>query len=155
MVLRFAPSEILTMAVELERRGIDFYRKLQKSASAGAQEVFAFLAGEEEKHLAFFSDLLGALEVEDTFVENEEVAGYVGAIVENGVLGKVLEDQLPPASSLADALEVGMQVEKESVLFYQGFSPLVNPAKKQWLEEVIEEEKRHFLKLAAMRKEMG
>jgi rubrerythrin len=79
----------------------------------------------------------------------------VGAIVENGVLGKVLKDQLPPASSLADALEVGMQVEKESVLFYQGFSPLVNPAKKQWLEEVIEEEKRHFLKLAAMRKEMG
>ncbi|MGC8777307.1 MAG: ferritin family protein [Candidatus Caldatribacteriaceae bacterium] len=155
MVLRFAPSEILTMAVELEKRGISFYRKLQESASSEVKKVFSFLAGEEEKHLAFFQELLGTLDAEGTFQENEELSGYLGAIVENGILGKVLADRLPPSPSLSDALEIGMQVEKESVLFYQGFSPLVNPARRRWLEDVIEEEKRHFLKLAVMRKEMG
>lgn len=154
MVLRFAPAEILGMAVELEKRGIDFYRRLQESAHQEVKNIFAFLAEEEEKHLAFFNDLLGTLETEETFQDNEEVTQYLGSIVESGILGKVLAGGVKP-SSLSDALETGIEVEKESVLFYQGFMPLVNPTKKGWLEKVIEEEKRHFLKLVALRKEMG
>ncbi|MEN3185165.1 MAG: ferritin family protein [Atribacterota bacterium] len=154
MVLRFAPAEILGMAVELERRGIDFYRRLQESAHQEAKKVFAFLAEEEEKHLAFFRGLLNTLEVEETLQDSEEETQYLGSIVENGILGKVLAGQVLP-SSLADALETGVAVEKESVLFYQGFIPLVNPTKRGWLEEVIAEEKKHFLKLVALRKEMG
>lgn len=154
MALRFAPAEILGMAVELEKRGIDFYRRLQESAHQEVKKIFAFLAEEEEKHLAFFDDLLNTVKTEETFQDNEEVTQYLGSIVESGILGKVLAGQVGP-SSLTDALETGMEVEKESVLFYQGFIPLVNPAKRGWLEKVIEEEKRHFLKLVALRKEMG
>lgn len=154
MVLRFAPLEILKMAVELEKRGIAFYQRLQKEASPEVKEAFSLLAKEEEKHLAFFSDLLETVGEERDFLDNEEVAAYLGAIVEHGVLGKVLAGQAPPFSSFKGALEFGMQVEKESILFYQGFSSLVDPGKKQWLEKVIEEEKRHFLKLAAMGKGM-
>lgn len=155
MVLRFAPLEILKMAVELEKRGIAFYQKLQREASKEAKEAFSLLAKEEEKHLAFFSDLLGVVGEEKNFVENEEVATYLGVIVEHGVLGKVLADHAPISSSFQDALEFGIEVEKESILFYQGFSPLINPSKREWLERVIEEEKKHFLKLTAMRKGMA
>ncbi|NSW75393.1 MAG: ferritin family protein [Candidatus Atribacteria bacterium] len=154
MVLRFAPAEILGMAVELEKKGIDFYRRLQESAHQEVKKIFAFLAEEEKKHLAFFNDLLSTLETEEAFQDNEEVTQYLGSIVESGILGKVLAGQVG-SSSLTDALETGIEVEKESVLFYQGFMPLVNPAKRGWLEKVIEEEKRHFLQLVALRKEMG
>ena len=159
MVLRFSPSEILETAKELERRGIDFYCQLaQLTSSPSAREVFSFLGEEEKKHLDFFTNLQKELDegVEIVFSTTDESINYLGAIVESGVLDQVLKGMnLTPAGiKMEDALEVGIEIEKESILFYQGLIPMVSPEKREWLDKVIKEEKKHFLRLQSMKREL-
>jgi len=155
MVLKFSSQEVVTMAVELEKKGIEFYSNLEKQAGRNpAGEVFSFLKGEEEKHLDFFSSLLSEIKEEDMVVDTrDETNSYLGAIVENGILGKVLKGTVPQPDKvdLTQAVELGIEIEKESVLFYQGLGVMVPPEKKGWLEKVISEEKKHFLRLIEMK----
>lgn len=144
------------MAVELERRGILFYEDLErKAAKEEGKKVFRFLANEERRHLEVFSDL--AERVEDTlFDATGEVAQYLGAIVDSGVLRQVLKGDVDVGGlGLLEALDIGIQVEKESILFYQGFLPLVPPEKRSWVEEVIAEEQKHLLRLSGLKEAMA
>ncbi len=155
MVFRFSPGEILTMATELERRGIAFYEGLEKkSPKEEGKRIFRFLADEERRHLEVFSRLLE--DTQDTLLdESGEVSQYLGTVVESGVLRKVLQGEIASeALGVFEALDIGIQVEKESILFYQGFFPFIAPEKANWLEEVIAEEKRHFIQLHTLKEEM-
>ncbi|WP_438314442.1 ferritin family protein [Candidatus Caldatribacterium sp. SIUC1] len=155
MAFRFAPSEILSMAVELERKGIAFYEHLKSRATReDGKTMFQFLADEERRHLETFTRLLE--ETGETIVdESGEVSQYLGSIVETGVLSKVLRGEVSAERmGLSEALSTGIQVEKESILFYQGFLPFVPREKQHWVEEVIAEEKRHFLRLARLKEEL-
>ncbi|MGQ9622846.1 MAG: ferritin family protein [Candidatus Caldatribacteriaceae bacterium] len=153
MVFRFSPQEVLGMAIELEQKGIILYESLTRRArTEDGKEMFHFLAEEEKRHLELFSRLLGETGEFD-FGNDEEVARYLGAIVEGGILAKVLEGGIDPEGfDVLEALEVGIQVEKESILFYQGFLPLVPPTQKTWVEKIVGEEKNHFLRLSELKK---
>lgn len=156
MVFRFSPKEILTMATELERRGIAFYEVLEKKTTQEeGKRIFRFLADEERRHLEVFSRLLES--APDTIIdESEETSRYLGAIVESGVLRKVLQGELNPEEvGTLEALDIGIQVEKESILFYQGFLPFVASEKKNWVEEVVAEERRHLVQLSALKEEVS
>lgn len=143
------------MATELERRGIVFYETLEKKTHAEeGRRIFRFLADEERRHLEIFSELLG--KVPEVFLDvDEEASRYLGAIVESGVLRRVLNGEVnTEVLGVSEALDTGIQVEKESILFYQSFLPFVAAEKRQWVEEVIAEEKRHFVRLSALREEV-
>lgn len=155
MAFRFSPKEILTMATELERRGIAFYEELEKKTSdEKGKGIFRFLADEERRHLEVFLGLLES--VAETFLDtDEEASRYLGTVVESGVLRKVLGGEVHPGIlGISEALDIGIQVEKESILFYQGFLPFVTPEKRKWVEEVVAEEKRHFIRLSALKEEI-
>lgn len=159
MVMRFSPQEILTMAVELEKKGAAFYEELaQKTTDPSAKEAFSLLKGEEEKHLEFFSSLLKEVNQETDFIDTmEETESYLRAIVEDGVLGKVLKGVGLPSSEagLVEVIGFGIEVEKESILFYQGFADFIPQEKMEWLQTVIDEERRHFVYLTGLKKEWG
>jgi len=157
LVLRFSPFEVLEMAKELERRGIDFYHRLaQLTSSSSTREIFSFLGKEEEKHLDFFTHLQEELNEGEQiiFSTTDESVNYLGAIVESGILDKVLKgvNLVPAGIDMKDALEIGINIEKESILFYQGLTPMVSAEKREWLDKVIEEEKKHFLRLQNMKR---
>lgn len=143
------------MATELERRGIAFYEGLEKQTHVEeGKRVFRFLADEERRHLEIFSELLG--KVPEVFLDmDEEASRYLGTIVESGVLRRVLNGEVnTEILGVPEALDTGIQVEKESILFYQSFLPFVAPEKRQWVEEVIAEEKRHFVRLSTLKEEI-
>jgi rubrerythrin len=155
VAFRFAPSEVLSMAVELERKGIAFYEHLKSRATReDGKRMFQFLADEERQHLETFTRLLE--ETGETVVDvNGEVSQYLGSIVETGVLSRVLKEEVSVEKmGFSEALGLGIQVEKESILFYQGFLPFVPREKQGWVEEVIAEEKRHFLRLVKLKEEL-
>ncbi len=157
MAMKFSPTEVLEMAVELEKRGIAFYRNLYNtSRDDSSKEVFSFLQQEEERHLEYFAEMIEKISDSPKYYETmDETTEYLGAVVENGVLGKVLNgvDLTGGDTSVSRALEVGMEVEKESVVFYQGMEPMVPEEKKDILSQVVQEERRHFLKLSKMKQE--
>lgn len=141
------------MAVELEKRGVAFYESLERrTATEDGRKVFRFLAEEEKKHLEIFSRLFE--DAGDMVFDSEgEVAQYLGAIVESGVLAKVLHGGISlESTSLSEALDIGIQVEKESILFYQSFVPFVVPEKRSWVEKVVAEEQKHFLHLKELQR---
>jgi len=73
------------------------------------------------------------------------------------VLGKVLQgiDLTQGDNSVEKALEVGMQVEKESVRFYESMEVMIPENKKEWLKKVVQEEKKHYAILLGIKKELG
>ncbi|MEI6156903.1 MAG: ferritin family protein [Atribacterota bacterium] len=157
--MEFSPSEILQMAEELERRGIDFYAGLiGKTNDPEAKKIFSLLENQEKQHLSFFQGIHQQLnEDRDPLVDTlDETTNYLGAIVENSILGKSLKgmDLLQGDSSVSRALAVGIEVEKESVLFYQGLEVMILPQKREWLNRVIQEEKKHFLTLIEIKKDV-
>ena len=48
-----------------------------------------------------------------------------------------------------------MEVEKESVKFYESMEIMVPESKKEWLKKVIQEEKKHYAILLGIKKELG
>ncbi|OQA57248.1 MAG: Rubrerythrin [Candidatus Atribacteria bacterium ADurb.Bin276] len=160
MAMRFSADEVLEMAVELERRGIAFYENLSKKTSdQKSREIFIFLGEEEKKHLEYFQKTKDDLNTQIDFVPDtmDETSNYLGSLIENGVLGKILQglDLTQGDSSIEKALEVGMEVEKESVKFYESMEIMVPESKKEWLKKVIQEEKKHYAILLGIKKELG
>jgi len=160
MAMRFSADEVLEMAVELERRGIAFYENLSKKTSdQKSREIFIFLSEEEKKHLEYFQNTKDDLNTQIDFVPDtmDETVNYLGSLIENGVLGKVLQgiDLTQGDNSVEKALEVGMQVEKESVRFYESMEVMIPENKKEWLKKVVQEEKKHYAILLGIKKELG
>src|SRR5512139_1501078 len=57
---KMTDKEALTAAIELEEKGIKFFREsAQKSRDKMAKEVFDFLAGEEIKHIEAIKEFYG------------------------------------------------------------------------------------------------
>ncbi len=55
----FTGSEIIELGVQIEKNGKDFYNTLlEKSESQKAKEIFQYLAGEEDKHIAVFQKMV-------------------------------------------------------------------------------------------------
>ncbi|NLJ37902.1 MAG: ferritin family protein [Candidatus Atribacteria bacterium] len=160
MTMRFSTDEILEMAVELERRGTVFYENLAKKTSdLKSREIFVFLSEEEKKHLEYFQKTKDDLNKQIDFEPDtmDETSHYLGSLIENGVLGKVLQglDLTQGDSSLEKSLNVGMEVEKESVNFYTSLEIMVPEAKKEFLKKIIQEEEKHYAILLGIKKELG
>src|SRR3989338_9457020 len=52
-------SDLLEVAIRIERSGMDFYKTLRNNAKdANARDTFSFLAAEEEKHIGVFRKIL-------------------------------------------------------------------------------------------------
>ncbi len=157
MAMKFSPAEVMEMAVELEKRGMVFYQNLyENSRDVSSKEIFSFLQKEEERHFEYFTDMIKNLgEVPTHYEIMDETTEYLGAVIEGGVLGKVLKgvDLTGGDTSLLRALDVGIEVEKESIIFYQGMEPMIPEGKIDILRQIILEEQRHFLKLTKMKEE--
>ena len=159
MAMRFSPDEVFEMATELERRGIVFYENLTKKTSdPKSKEIFIFLSEEEKKHLEYFQQTKNEFNTHPDYYPNtmDESVNYLGSLIENGVLGKVLKgiDLTQGDSSIEKALEVGMDIEKESVQFYESLDIMVPESKKEWLKKIIQEEKKHFSILSGIKKSL-
>ena len=144
----FRAGEIVGFAVRIEEIGEEFYRTL--AASVGNTDVkaaFDLLASEEREHIRIFKRLLDTVEKYEPPFESHsgEYEQYVKAFVQQNIFTKerIGEFKAKKASSEVEALEIGIDVEKDSIIFYNEM--------RNWVHEsehgVIEEEKRHLTKL--------
>ena len=59
----FSGSEIVQIGIQIEKNGRDFYNALEKqSTNKKGKEIFHYLAGEEEKHIKVFEEILSSAE---------------------------------------------------------------------------------------------
>ena len=151
----FNDAEALKIAVNIEEEGLEFYSTLVKNAKdRKVKEIFSKLASDEKEHLARFQKAL--LEITDSAsrtqgCEDYTVDLYLRYLVDTGVFtqkGEAKRIALEIKTDI-DALRIGIQAEKDSILYYtEAAKNTKYPAGKMALEQLANEEKKHLKLLA-------
>lgn len=155
MAIKFNADEIFEMAEEIERNGAKFYRKAaEKAPDAEGKKFFNSLAKMEDRHLEIFQEMRKDLKPEEkgetVYDPQNEAMQYLQAMADShGFEGKVSPTQeFTGSESMKETIEIALNAEKESVVFYYGLKSLV-PVKMglDKIEKIIHEELGHITTL--------
>jgi rubrerythrin len=143
------------MAEEMEKNGAKFYRKAAKNTSdSQTKQMLLDMADMEDNHLQTFKEMRGQLsgrETEDTmFDPDNQAAMYLQVMADShGYEGKKSPDEeLTGKETPKEILEIALNSEKESVVFYSGLKSLVPPkAGRDKVKAIILEELAHITTL--------
>jgi len=147
----FSASEVLEIGIQIEKNGKDFYQTLaSQTKNKKNQELFEYLANQEEKHMNTFQQILLSLEkYEPVEAYPGEYFAYINALAEETVFtkkdkGKELASKVKDEK---EAIAIGIQAEKDSIIFYQGMKRVTPEYDQKIVEEVIKEEEKHLRQL--------
>ena len=155
MSILFSGSELLEVALGVENNGAAFYKALAgKTKNKDAKAIYDYLAGEEKKHLNTFQSMLDSV---GKYQPPESYPGeymlYLKSLVDNTVFTDLAaaQQKAEKTSSEIDALDIGMQAEKDSILFYAEMQNFVGRADRKVVNKIIDEEKSHLRRLSELK----
>lgn len=147
----FAGSEIVELGIQIEKNGRDFYNTLaKKTGNQAASGVFKYLAAEEEKHIQVFSKILAGVEkYEPAESYPGEYFAYMNALAGEYVFTRKDKGEgiALAAKNDAEAIELGIGFEKDSIIFYEGMKRLVPGYDMKIVNELIAQEQGHLKQL--------
>ena len=155
----FNVDEIFEMAIRIEQNGAKFYRKASKNQSDKLnREMLEKLAVMEDHHKLTFETLKKTLsdaeKIETVFDPNNESSQYLAAMVDShgGEGSPDAADALTGEESIKEIINIAINLEKESILFYIGLKDFVPPKYGQdKIDKIINEERRHIIQLNSFR----
>ena len=163
MSLTFNADEIFEMAEDIERNAGIFYREnAEKSKDKKIKQLFLKFAKMEDSHLVIFQNMrtkLSELEKAETAYDpDSEAVLYLKAMADShgyeGLIGP--NKKLTGKETPKKIIEIALNSEKESVLFYFGLKEFVPVnAGREKVEAVILEEINHITTLLNYLKEMS
>jgi rubrerythrin len=157
--ISFYGNELINIAIGIERRGIAFYDVLARSTqSAKAREVFLYLVGMEREHIRIFQDMLDEadrFEVPENYAG--EYAAYLQALVDSAVFtdDAVTSELATHSENDAAAVELGINAEKDSILFYYELREMLPEPGRATVDRIIAEEKLHLRQLSELKKALA
>lgn len=154
----FSGSEIVELGVQIEKNGRDFYNSIARKVKyPSASEIFKFLAGEEEKHIAVFQRILDSVEkYEPAEAYPGEYFAYMNALASEYIFTqkdkgiKIAKD----TKNDAEAIELGIGFEKDSIIFYEGMKKVVPEHDCKILNSLITQEQNHLKQLTDLKKSL-
>lgn len=159
MARKVSCNEVFEMALQIEQMGYDFYKTMAHNATnVRLREGYNLLAEQEKKHLDRFEQLRDSIEkIDIDSLDNwDEVSLYFKALIDTKVL-----PTSPEKNSLVQelkdeigAIHISISFEKDTILFWQELNRWLNPEDQKIIEQLIEQEKSHILKLLQMKKEI-
>ncbi len=158
MSISLSASEILQIAIGIERRGIAFYDVMAKSVqNAETRKVFQNFARMEQYHVKIFQDMLDeADKYEPAQADSEEYDAYVQALGDSAVFtdDMITSEMATKTESDIEALELAIGAEKDSILFYYEMKELLPQRVHPTVNRVITEEKSHLRQLSELKKKL-
>ena len=159
MSISFSGSELINIAIGIERRGIAFYDIMVRSTqNAIAGDVFQYLADMERQHIRVFQDMLTeADKYQMPETQAEEYAAYLQALVDSAVFtdDMVTNEMVTEADSDVKALELAIGAEKDSILFYYEMRDIMPQRARPTVNKIIAEEKSHLRQLSELKKKLA
>ena len=152
----FAASDIVEVAIRIEENGGNFYKFAEQIAKQQeAKELFAHLALEEVKHKKIFEQIFAKMEKSNTPESYEgEYNAYLRSYVDNNIIftKEAMDKELSKVKDTIAAFDFAIRRELDSILYYHEIKKLVPAAQHGTIEQVIEEERKHFSILTEMKK---
>ena len=139
--------ELKEAAIAMEKKIAQFYRgAAAKAADGKVREVLEYLAEEEDRHAEDFETLASVETHTECLNEAFEGAGEI--------LWWLWEDQricierVRDLASSQDVLQMGIQTEKDSIIFYHTLlKTLRNEAVVEQVQDILEKEYDHLKQL--------
>ena len=155
----FSGSELVNIAIGIERRGIAFYDIMTRSTkNAEARDAFQHLADMERDHIQIFQGMLGETDKSqppETYAG--EYAAYLQALIDSAVFNDDMatSEMATKANSDIEAIELGISAEKDSILFYYEMKDLMPQRSQPAVTRIIAEEKSHLRQLSGLKRKMA
>jgi len=159
MSISFSGSELINIAIGIERRGIAFYDIMARSTqNATARDAFQYLTGMERQHIQIFQDMLGEADkyqIPDTYAG--EYTAYLRALVDSAVFTDdfVTSEVATRMGSDIEAVELAISAEKDSILFYYEMKDIMPRRAQPTVNKIIAEEKSHLRQLSELKKKLA
>ena len=151
----FAGSEIVQLGIQIEKNGQDFYNTLSaQTKNEKAKGLFAYLAGEEAKHIQFFKKILEkTTKYEPAGLDAEEYYAYMNALASEHVFTQKDkgEEAARKIKNDGQAVDIGIGFEKESIIFYEGMKKTVPDYDQVIIDQLIAQEQSHLMQLLELK----
>jgi len=153
--ITFNSSELINIAIGIEQRGVAFYDVLLKSTrNRRLAKVLQELLDTERRHTTVFQEMLAG--ADDAVLHEpytEEYAAYLQALVDSAVFTqeKLTGEVATHLRNDAEALEMALDLEKDSILLYYELKELVPLTSQPVLNDIITEERKHLRYISHLR----
>jgi len=151
-------SEILDFAVQIERSGYEFYiQALKKFDDAKTVAFFQYLADEEFHHEQVFLKMKEKWEEGKISAPDPEYEAYMKDFCKSHILAdkKAVQAKLKTVETFSDVLNMALDFEKDSVVFFTQLKSIVGADKTEPVDRVIQEELTHIRRILEFRKQSG
>jgi len=155
MLLSLTGEEILEIAIQGERQGAAFYERLAATTqNERVREECQRLVEFEREHEKTFRRLLGQQDLQRALSSlqpgqlSDEYQQYLSALVDSNMLPdeETAQRLAEEAESEVDAINVALQMEKNTILFYQELQKLLGQ-EAGVLQTILDEERSHVYEL--------
>lgn len=159
MAIVFEGAELVKFAIQLETNGYDFYRESSARLNAApSKAIFDSLARQELEHKATFERLFentGRPSIFESYPGEYDL--YLKAYADSYVFtAKRMNDMLAnPRLNEKEAVQFGIDSEKESILYYTSIKEVIHQTDRSIIDRIIVEERKHFVLLVGLLKELG
>ncbi|MBS3742238.1 MAG: ferritin family protein [Candidatus Cloacimonetes bacterium] len=150
-------SDIYNFAVEIEKNGEKFYRKMEeKFEQKEVKNLFNFLAKEEVKHEKVFTDMLSNIDeyqIKESYVD--EYKSYLNAYADNLLFSlKNFDKAMEKVEDLDSAFQFAIKKELDTIMYYQELKNIVQENKTDLIEDIINEERKHVVLLTQKKEKL-
>lgn len=153
----FSDLEALRIAIDMEARGRDFYKKAYEQAETKEhKDLFMLLMNEEIQHHDQFTKLYNMVkdnqQAGEDYLFDQETSRYLTVLAEPHIFPKdKAKEKFPELKSIADILRSAMQDEKDSILFYDALAKCAKFEDARKVFNLLKaEEQTHVVKLREM-----
>jgi rubrerythrin len=145
----FSASEILDMAIKIEKNGEAVYRNaIDKVPKLELVLLLEWVADEEAKHANWFSNLKLDIRENRANPFMEEMSRELFDDILGDKNFSLKDIDFSSIDKINDLIAIFIDFEKDSVLFYEVLEPFIeDPDALKNLKKIIEEEKNHIKKL--------
>ncbi len=155
MPVSFSSNELINLAIDIEKRGIIFYDIMARSTeNADAREVFHGLMEMEREHIHVFENFPDKNGGDPVLKDAAEYSTYLKSLIDNAVFNEesAVSEMATQVNSDLTALELGISMEKDSILFYYKMRERLAGPYRVTVDRIISEEKGHLNQLAGLKR---
>jgi rubrerythrin len=152
----FEASDIVEIAIRIEENGANFYKFAEQIAKQeDAKQLFARLASEELNHQKIFEGIFANLDKTDPPESYDgEYNAYLRDYVDSNIIftKEAMSKELEKVQDTVGALDFAIKREMDSILYYHEIKRFVPASQYATLDQIIDEERKHFAKLSEVKK---